>query len=99
MIPLALLLVAAPPQVSPVPVDLLSLPLAEARRLDGRPVVVSPDDLGEWDRCGKFDRYVVAADDESERGVLAPGGTDLRGRRRPVGGTRKLVCPRPGRRA
>ena len=52
MIPLALLLVAAPPQVSPVPVDLLSLPLAEARRLDGRPVVVSPDDLGEWDRCG-----------------------------------------------
>jgi hypothetical protein len=81
LVPLALLLLTAPPQFPPVPVDLAALSLAEARGLDSLPVVVTLDDLGTWDRCGEYDCYAVASDMESERGVLAPWGTDLRGRR------------------
>jgi hypothetical protein len=74
MTSIALLLLAALPQLSPVPVDLAAVTITEADALDARPVVIPLDNLGAWDPCGAFDCYAVASDAESERGVMAPPG-------------------------
>jgi hypothetical protein len=94
MSPLILFLLAAPPQLSPVPLDLSALSLAEAESLDGRLVVVSLDNLGVWDRCGRFDVYAVASDEESERGVVVPAGKDVQERAWAVGELKVIRHPR-----
>jgi hypothetical protein len=94
------LLLAGPPQLDPVPIDLATAPLAVLRAVDGRRViaVVSlpwPALLAVQATQG-FDVYPHDAPDDTDRGVWLPAGADTRGLDSVVG--RLEVIDHPARR-
>ncbi len=93
MIPLAVLLLA-PPQVNPVPIDLSALRVADARRLDGMPVAVELTNLGATDEYRGWTLYAVDGPDDAGRVVWVPGTRNVRGVERAIG-TLEVIDHRP----